>query len=40
VTEQTQDSYATVFDTNVLGALLGLKHEMTVMAFAPGAIVS
>jgi NAD(P)-dependent dehydrogenase (short-subunit alcohol dehydrogenase family) len=28
VTEQTQESYAAVFDTNVLGTLLGMKHEM------------
>ena len=32
VTEQTPDSYAAVFDTNVLGTLLGMKHEMRVMA--------
>jgi NAD(P)-dependent dehydrogenase (short-subunit alcohol dehydrogenase family) len=28
VTEQTSDSYAAMFDTNVLGTLLSLKHEM------------
>jgi len=28
VTEQTQESYAAVFDTNVLGTLLGMKHEI------------
>jgi NAD(P)-dependent dehydrogenase (short-subunit alcohol dehydrogenase family) len=31
VTEQTTESYAAVFDTNVLGALLSLKHELRVM---------
>jgi NAD(P)-dependent dehydrogenase (short-subunit alcohol dehydrogenase family) len=31
VTEQTPDSYAAMFDTNVLGALLCLKHELRVM---------
>ena len=31
VTEQTAASYAATFDTNVLGTLLSLKHEMKVM---------
>jgi NAD(P)-dependent dehydrogenase (short-subunit alcohol dehydrogenase family) len=31
VTEQTPESYAAMFDTNVLGTLLSLKHEMRVM---------
>ena len=31
VTEQTSDSYAGMFDTNVLGTLLSLKHELRVM---------
>src|ERR1700733_8115908 len=31
VTDQTPDSYAAMFDTNVLGTLLSLKHEMRVM---------
>lgn len=31
VTEQTSDSYAAMFDTNVLGTLLSLKHELRVM---------
>jgi NAD(P)-dependent dehydrogenase (short-subunit alcohol dehydrogenase family) len=31
VTEQTADSYAATFDTNVLGTLLSLKHELRVM---------
>jgi NAD(P)-dependent dehydrogenase (short-subunit alcohol dehydrogenase family) len=32
VTEQTAESYAATFDTNVLGTVLSLKHEMRVMA--------
>jgi NAD(P)-dependent dehydrogenase (short-subunit alcohol dehydrogenase family) len=31
LTEQTSDSYAGLFDTNVLGTLLTLKHELRVM---------
>jgi NAD(P)-dependent dehydrogenase (short-subunit alcohol dehydrogenase family) len=31
VTEQTAESYAATFDTNVLGTVLSLKHEMRVM---------
>lgn len=31
VTEQTAESYADVFDTNVLGTLLSMKHELRVM---------
>src|SRR5438067_3402659 len=31
VTEQSADSYATTFDTNVLGTLLSMKHELRVM---------
>jgi NAD(P)-dependent dehydrogenase (short-subunit alcohol dehydrogenase family) len=31
LTEQTTDSFAAMFDTNVLGTLLGLKHELRVM---------
>ena len=31
VTEQTAESYAATFDTNVLGMLLSMKHEMRVM---------
>jgi NAD(P)-dependent dehydrogenase (short-subunit alcohol dehydrogenase family) len=31
VTEQTTESYAAMFDTNVLGTLLSLKHELRVM---------
>jgi NAD(P)-dependent dehydrogenase (short-subunit alcohol dehydrogenase family) len=32
VTEQTAESYAATFDTNVLGTILSMKHEMRVMA--------
>ena len=31
VTQQTAESYAATFDTNVLGTLLSLKHELRVM---------
>jgi NAD(P)-dependent dehydrogenase (short-subunit alcohol dehydrogenase family) len=31
VTAQTAESYAATFDTNVLGTLLGMKHELRVM---------
>jgi NAD(P)-dependent dehydrogenase (short-subunit alcohol dehydrogenase family) len=31
VTEQTAESYADTFDTNVLGTLLSMKHELRVM---------
>ena len=31
VVEQTAESYAATFDTNVLGVLLSLKHELRVM---------
>jgi NAD(P)-dependent dehydrogenase (short-subunit alcohol dehydrogenase family) len=41
ITEQTAESYAAVFDTNVLGVLLSLKHEMRVMlAQGSGSIVN
>ena len=41
VTEQTTDSYAATFDTNVLGTLLSMKHELRVMlAQCSGAIVN
>jgi NAD(P)-dependent dehydrogenase (short-subunit alcohol dehydrogenase family) len=30
--EQTSERYAAVFDTNVLGTLLAMKHELRVMA--------
>jgi NAD(P)-dependent dehydrogenase (short-subunit alcohol dehydrogenase family) len=31
VTEETAESYAATFDTNVLGVLLSMKHELRVM---------
>lgn len=31
IAEQTAESYAATFDTNVLGTLLGMKHELRVM---------
>jgi NAD(P)-dependent dehydrogenase (short-subunit alcohol dehydrogenase family) len=31
ITEQTVDSYAATFDTNVLGTLLSMKYELRVM---------
>src|SRR5882672_2435356 len=31
ITEQTTESYAATFDTNVLGTLLSMKHELRVM---------
>ena len=41
VIEQTADSYADMFDTNVLGTLLSLKHELRVMtAQRAGSIVN
>jgi NAD(P)-dependent dehydrogenase (short-subunit alcohol dehydrogenase family) len=41
VTEQSADSYATTFDTNVLGTLLSMKHELRAMlAQGSGSIVN
>lgn len=41
VTEQTAETYAATFDTNVLGTLLSMKHELRVMlAQRSGAIVN
>jgi NAD(P)-dependent dehydrogenase (short-subunit alcohol dehydrogenase family) len=41
VTEQTADSYAATFDTNVLGVLLSMKHELRVMQVqGAGSIVN
>ncbi|PYV77197.1 MAG: SDR family oxidoreductase, partial [Acidobacteria bacterium] len=31
VTDQTAESYAATFDTNVMGVLLSMKHELRVM---------
>src|ERR1700693_1224575 len=41
ITEQSHESYAATFDTNVLGTLLSLKHELRVMsAQKSGSIVN
>jgi NAD(P)-dependent dehydrogenase (short-subunit alcohol dehydrogenase family) len=41
VMEQTPERYAAVFDTNVLGTLLGMKHELRVMSSqGSGSIVN
>lgn len=39
VVEQTADSYADTFDTNVLGTLLSLKHELRVMTAQKGGSI-
>ena len=41
ITQQTPESYAATFDTNVLGVLLSLKHELRVMsAQKSGSIIN
>jgi NAD(P)-dependent dehydrogenase (short-subunit alcohol dehydrogenase family) len=41
IVEQTAESYAATFDTNVLGTLLSIKHELRVMmAQRSGSIVN
>jgi len=41
VTEQTAESFTAMFETNVLGTLLGMKHELRVMqAQGSGSIVN
>lgn len=41
ITEQTVEGYAATFDTNVLGVLLSMKHELRVMqAQGSGSIVN
>src|ERR1700720_1869232 len=41
ITDQTSESYAATFDTNVLGTLLSMKHELRVMqAQAHGSIIN
>src|SRR6202140_1759643 len=41
VTEQTTESYAATFETNVLGTLLSMKHELRVMqAQGNGSIIN
>jgi NAD(P)-dependent dehydrogenase (short-subunit alcohol dehydrogenase family) len=39
VTEQTAETYAATFDTNVLGTLLTMKHEMRVMLAQKGGSI-
>ena len=40
-TDQTAESYAATFDTNVLGTILSMKHELRVMlAQGKGSIVN
>jgi NAD(P)-dependent dehydrogenase (short-subunit alcohol dehydrogenase family) len=40
-TEQTEESYAATFDTNVLGTILSMKHELRVMqAQGSGSIIN
>jgi len=40
-TDQTAETYAATFDTNVLGTLLSMKHELRVMRpQSPGSIVN
>jgi NAD(P)-dependent dehydrogenase (short-subunit alcohol dehydrogenase family) len=41
ITEQTPETYAATFDTNVLGTLLSMKHELRVMqSQGSGSIVN
>lgn len=41
VTDQTEESYAATFDTNVMGTLLSMKHELRAMlAQRSGSIVN
>jgi NAD(P)-dependent dehydrogenase (short-subunit alcohol dehydrogenase family) len=41
ITDQTAESYAATFDTNVLGTLLSVKHELRVMqAQESGSIIN
>jgi NAD(P)-dependent dehydrogenase (short-subunit alcohol dehydrogenase family) len=41
VTEQSEESYAATFDTNVLGTVLSMKHEFRVMqAQGSGSIIN
>src|SRR5580693_3526212 len=39
ITEQSSESYAATFDTNVLGVLLSLKHELRVMSAQKGGSI-
>jgi NAD(P)-dependent dehydrogenase (short-subunit alcohol dehydrogenase family) len=41
ITDQTAESYAATFDTNVLGTLLSLKHELRIMQLqGSGSIIN
>jgi NAD(P)-dependent dehydrogenase (short-subunit alcohol dehydrogenase family) len=41
ITEQSEESYSATFDTNVLGVLLSLKHELRVMSLQKsGSIIN
>jgi NAD(P)-dependent dehydrogenase (short-subunit alcohol dehydrogenase family) len=41
ITDQTAESYAAMFDTNVLGVILSMKHEVRVMQEqGSGAIIN
>ena len=41
ITDQTPESYAAMFDTNVLGVLLSMKHELRVLqAQGSGSIIN
>ena len=41
ITEQTADTYAAIFDTNVLGVVLSMKHEVRAMqAQGSGSIIN
>jgi len=39
ITEQSPESYAATFDTNVLGVLLSLKHELRAMSAQKGGSI-
>jgi NAD(P)-dependent dehydrogenase (short-subunit alcohol dehydrogenase family) len=39
ITEQTAESYAATFDTNVLGVILSMKHEVRVMQSQGGGSI-
>ena len=40
ITDQTAETYAATFDTNVLGVILSMKHEARVMQQQGGSIVN
>jgi len=39
ITDQTAESYAATFDTNVLGTILSMKHELTAMVSQGGGSI-